>query len=51
MTLFSVLFVNYVRILKYNSDFLLIKVREGRRAAIFLKLCVFLHYTAISEHI
>ena len=28
-----------------------IKVREGRRAATFLKLCMFLHYTAISEHI
>ena len=30
---------------------MLVKVREGRRAANFLKLCVFLHYTAISEHI
>ena len=27
-----------------------LKVREGRRAANFLKLCVFLDYTAISEH-
>ena len=28
-----------------------LKVREGRRAANFPKLCVFLDYTAISEHI
>ena len=27
-----------------------LKVREGRRAAHFPKLCVFLDYNAISEH-
>ena len=29
----------------------MVKVREGRRAANFPKLWVFLDYTAISEHI
>ena len=28
-----------------------LKVREGRRAGDFPRLCVFLDYTAISEHI